>query len=135
MMTFLRILSIICIITSFELMSQSDKPRITQDSIGYSDTVWSEIVPELINFADVRKMIIYPETAIEDETEGRVVIKCLIGHEGNVEKTGTITGPPIFYDEIRRVVMFLKFTPGMVNSYPVKVWVSVPFNFEIKRDK
>lgn len=134
-MAVLKILSILCIVLSFDLMSQSDIPTIAQDSIGYSDTVWSEIVPELLNFADVRKMIIYPEAAIEDETEGRVVIKCLIGHEGNVEKTGTITGPPIFYDEIRRVAMFLKFTPGMVNRYPVKVWVSVPFNFEIKRGK
>ena len=114
------------------ILSQSDKPNSATDSLSYSDTVWSEIAPVPINIHEVRKMIIYPEEAIEDQIEGKVVVKCLVGLDGEIIKTGEITGPKIFYKEIQRVAMFLKFTPGMVNGYHVKVWVKVPFNFSIK---
>jgi len=131
LITYLKIISILYIFTSFYANAQSDVPKSTLDSISYADTVWSEIAPELLNFAEVRKMIIYPEEAIFDETEGKVLVKCLVDKDGSIEKTGNISGPPVFYDEIRRVAMYLKFTPGLVNKYPVKVWVTVPFNFKI----
>lgn len=104
----------------------------SDDSLSYSDTVWSETAPVCLNFAEVRKMIFYPPQALKDSIEGRVVIKCLVDKNGSIEKTGIITGPEIFYPEVRRVAMFLKFTPGLVNNYPVKVWVTVPFSFRLK---
>ena len=114
------------------ILSQSDNPKSTNDSLSYADTVWSEVAPVCLNIGEVRKMISYPPKAVKDSIEGRVIIKCLVDKEGQVEKTGVITGPDIFYPEIRRVALFLKFTPGKVNNYPVKVWVSVPFNFRLK---
>jgi len=115
-----------------DILSQSDKPNSSTDSLSYSDTVWSEIAPVPMNIHEVRKMIVYPEEAREDQVEGKVVVKCLVGLDGEIIKTGEITGPKVFYKEIQRVAMFLKFTPGMINGYHVKVWVTVPFNFSIK---
>ena len=113
-------------------LAQSDIPKSTNDSLSYSDTVWSEIAPVPINIHEVRKMIVYPEEAREDQVEGKVVVKCLVGLDGEIIKTGEITGPKVFYKEIQRVAMFLKFTPGMINGYHIKVWVLVPFLFTIK---
>lgn len=114
------------------ILSQNDKPNSATDSLSYSDTVWSEIAPVPINIHEVRKMIVYPEEAREDQVERKVVVKCLVGLDGEIIKTGEITGPKVFYKEIQRVAMFLQFTPGMINGYHIKVWVSVPFLFKIK---
>ncbi len=123
---------VILVLINAIAFSKSQYKVIPQDSLKYSDTVWSEIAPVCINLSDVRKMVSYPPQAVKDSVEGRVVIKCLVNKEGKVEKTGELTGPDVFYQEIRRVAIFLKFTPGKVNNYPVKVWVSVPFNFRLK---
>ena len=127
-MIILKILSLLFVCYTFTVYSQSDKPKSTNDSLSYADTVWSEIAPVCLNIIEVRSMIVFPNV----DAEGRVVVKCLIDEDGNVIKTGEITGPNVFYDEIRRVAMFLKFSPGQVNNYHVKIWVSVPFMFKLK---
>lgn len=114
------------------VFSKSQYLVYSQDSLKYSDTVWSEIAPVCLNLTEVRKKVSYPPKAIKDSVQGRVVIKCLVDTEGNVEKTGEITGPEVFYNEIKKAALYLKFSPGRVNNYPVKVWVSVPFNFRLK---
>ncbi len=119
-------------ILAASIFSQSDKPHSTTDSLSYSDTVWSEIAPEAVNINEVQKMVVYPEEAFDDRVEGKVIVKCLVGLEGEILKTGEITGPQVFHKEIQRVAMFLKFTPGFVNGYRVKVWVSVPFQFTLR---
>ena len=127
-MIFIKILFLLFFFYTFTVYSQSDKPKSTNDSLSYSDTVRSEVAPVCLNIIEVRSMIVFPNV----DAEGRVVVKCLIDEDGNVIKTGELTGPDVFYDEIRRVALFLKFTPGLVNSNPVKVWVSVPFMFKLK---
>lgn len=131
-MNFLKIFFLLIFLNAVSVLSQSDKPQSTNDSLSYADTVWSEIAPVPINITEVRKMIIYPEDAREEHIEGKVVIKCLVGLDGDILKTGEITGPKVFYEEIQRVSRYLKFTPGIVNGYHVKVWVSVPFMFKLK---
>jgi outer membrane biosynthesis protein TonB len=50
----------------------------------------------------------------------------------SVIQVGSINGPDIFHDEVRSKAPNLKFTPGLQNGKPVKVWVTVPFNFRLK---
>ena len=91
-----------------------------------------EKAPECINLVQVKSMIKYPQVAIEGEIEGRVSVKVLVGPEGNVLKVGTITGPDVFYDVVRDKASELQFTAGLQNNKPVKVWVTVPFVFDLK---
>lgn len=88
--------------------------------------------PECINLSEVRKMIVYPESAKEDLIEGRVTIKILVGTEGDVEEFSTLTGPAVFYKEIKRVSKYLKFTPAIYNNEKVKCWVLIPFSFKMQ---
>lgn len=87
--------------------------------------------PECVNLLQVQKMMFYPEIARQAGIEGRVSVKVLVGTDGSIIKISSIKGPDVFQDEVRSKVRNLKFTPGLQNGKPVKVWVTVPFNFSL----
>lgn len=91
-----------------------------------------EKAPECVNLAQVRSSMGYPEVARQAGIEGRVTVKVLVSEDGSVLKVGSISGPDVFADEVRDKSMNLQFTPGLQNGKPVKVWVTVPFNFKLK---
>lgn len=91
-----------------------------------------EKAPECVNLGQVRGSMSYPEVARQAGIEGRVSVKVLVGTDGNVIKVGSVSGPEVFHDEVRDKSMNLQFTPGLQNGKPVKVWVTVPFNFKLK---
>ncbi len=91
-----------------------------------------EKLPECVNLSMVRESIVYPPLAIEIGKEGRVTVKVLVSSSGEVIKTGAMTGPEIFYEEVKDKARSLEFTPGLQNGTPVNVWVTVPFSFRLK---
>jgi len=91
-----------------------------------------EVIPECVNLDAVKNSIVYPQIAVESNIQGRVSIKVLVGPDGHVIQTGTITGPEVFYDEVREKARGLEFTSGLQNGKAVKVWMTVPFNFKLK---
>jgi len=91
-----------------------------------------EKAPECVNLSQVRASMQYPEVAREAGIEGRVTVKVLVSESGGVIKIGSVSGPDAFQDEVREKAMDLQFTPGLQNGKPVKVWVTVPFNFKLK---
>lgn len=88
--------------------------------------------PKCQNLSQVKTSMSYPELAAEIGMEGLVTVKVLVGTDGSVIKVGSLTGPAIFHNEVRNKVTDLQFTPGLQNNVPVKVWVTVPFTFELK---
>lgn len=88
--------------------------------------------PECVNLQQVRGEMTYPEVARQAGIEGRVTVKVLVGPDGNVIKIGSVNGPDVFYEEVTSKAGDLQFTPGLQNGKPVKVWVTVPFNFKLK---
>lgn len=91
-----------------------------------------EKAPECVNLSQVRASMTYPSIAREAGIEGRVSVKVLVGTDGSVIKIGSVSGPEVFHDEVREKAQNLQFTPGLQNGKPVKVWVTVPFNFKLK---
>lgn len=91
-----------------------------------------EHAPECINLSQIKSQLVYPNLAIETGIEGRVSVKVLVGENGKVIKTGTLSGNEIFHDEVKDKARNLEFTPGLQNNKPVKVWVTVPFTFKLK---
>ncbi|MCI0449982.1 MAG: TonB family protein [Chlorobi bacterium] len=106
------------------------KEKVEEKSVYQSFEV--EKAPECVNLAQVRASMRYPEIAREAGLEGRVTVKVLVGPDGNVIKVGSVSGPDVFHDEVRDKASDLQFTPGLQNGKPVKVWVTVPFNFKLK---
>lgn len=89
------------------------------------------VLPVCLNLPQVRASLIYPELAKQIGLEGLVNINLLIGTEGNIIMIGNITGPEILCDEVKDKVIKLKFTPGLINNYPVNVWVNIPIRFKL----
>jgi len=106
------------------------KEKVEEKTVYQSFEV--EKAPECVNLSQVRSSMTYPEVARQAGIEGRVTVKVLVGTDGSVIKVGSVSGPDVFYDEVRDKSTNLQFTPGLQNGKPVKVWVTVPFNFKLK---
>lgn len=91
-----------------------------------------EKAPVCVNLGMVKSSMQYPPLAVEIGLEGRVTVKVLVGMQGQVIKISSMSGPDIFYDEVKDKAMNLEFTPGLQNGKPVNVWVTVPFSFRLK---
>lgn len=91
-----------------------------------------EKTPECINLAMVRSSVKYPPKALESGQEGTVFVKVLVGTNGKVIRIGSISGPEVFYNEVIEKAMALKFTVGLLEGEPVKVWMTIPFRFKLR---
>lgn len=78
-----------------------------------------EVVPE------------YPEVARKAGIEGTVYVYVLVDKSGKVEAVGRVLGPPVFHEEARKAALQWVFTPAIQNDKPVRVWVSLPFKFQL----
>jgi protein TonB len=114
------------------IIDKTDKHDIKIEPDKNYTGVEVEKMPECVNFEQVRGSMVYPNLAIEAGIEGKVTVKVLVGQDGKVIRVGSISGPDIFYDEVREKVTNLEFTPGLLNNNAVKVWVNVPFTFKLK---
>ena len=74
----------------------------------------------------------YPEIARKAGIEDKVFALVLVGRDGKVEKVGQITGPEVFHESVRSAAMQWEFSPAIQNDRPVRVWVSLPFTFQLK---
>lgn len=82
----------------------------------------------------ISRNVIYPEEAIKEGIEGKVIIKVL------VLKDGSIKNPIVEYSDNSKLnqsaidaIMLLKtITPAEQKGKPVDCWVSIPINFKLK---
>jgi protein TonB len=74
----------------------------------------------------------YPEIARKANITGRVFVTALVNKQGKVEQIGKIQGPEVFHEAAREAALQWEFEPAIQNDKPVKVWVSLPFTFQLK---
>lgn len=86
-----------------------------------------------LNFTEVMKSLTYPADAKDNNTEGKVYLKILIGKNGEVEGLGDISGPEVFYDEVRKAAGKFIFSPVQVNGHTTRVIITFPFTFKLKK--
>ncbi len=84
----------------------------------------------------IAEHIQYPVLAQENEIEGTVVVKFVVGKKGEVSNVTVIRGvDPLLDSEAIRVVKHLPpFKPGYNNGRPVKVWFTLPIVFKLQRN-
>ena len=94
-----------------------------------------EQMPELIGgLASVQSLIEYPETARRGGIEGRVVVEYVVDEQGTVNDPKVVRGIGGGCDEEAiRVVKLATFKPGKQRGKPVKVKMSMPILFRLKR--
>ena len=84
----------------------------------------------LVDF--LRENTKYPEQALKDSIEGRVVVAFVIDTDGSITKPEVVRGVhPLLDAEALRVVKLMpKWEPGSENGTPVKVRYNLPITFK-----
>ena len=77
----------------------------------------------------------YPAEASENNIEGRVVLKFVVGDDGAISRIEILkTVHPVLDQEAVRVLsMMPRWKPGRQNGEPAAVWYTIPVNFQLKR--
>lgn len=84
----------------------------------------------------IQRKIRFPENTLIEEIQGLIVIQVLIDENGNpvdfkvLKSLGRSDLDASAIEAIRQV----KFTPPNQNGVPVKFWMSIPINFQMKGD-
>lgn len=75
----------------------------------------------------------YPIFALENNIQGKVVVKFCVGHDGTLSEFTVQTGahPLLDKEAIRIVKTFPKCKPGTLNGKPVKVYFTIPIHFKL----
>ena len=74
----------------------------------------------------------YPELARKAQVEGVVVVKILIDTNGDIEDAQIFKSIPMLDRAAIDAAMKFKFTPGKQRDRFVKVWMKLPFKFNLK---
>ncbi|MBS4028056.1 MAG: TonB family protein [Ignavibacteriales bacterium] len=76
----------------------------------------------------------YPKEALEKGIEGKVIVKLALRKNGTVKKAVVIQSEnEIFNNASINAAMGWKFSPAMLEGRPLSVWVTVPFQFRLKK--
>lgn len=80
--------------------------------------------------------LVYPESAMESNIQGKVVLKFVVTKDGNVANVEVVRSvDPALDAEALRVISLLKgFTPGVYEGKKVNVWYTLPVNFKLQDD-
>ncbi len=84
----------------------------------------------------IAEHIQYPVLAQENDIEGTVIVKFVVGKDGRVSNVQVIRGvDPLLDSEAVRVIKTLpRFKPGYNNGHPVSVWYTLPVMFVLQKN-
>ena len=91
-------------------------------------------IPELLKF--IGENIYYPEDAISNNIQGRVILKFVVNTDGSIDRIQILRGIDSSLDnEAIRVVKTLpRFRPGKQGGVPVPVWFQLPVLFRLENN-
>ncbi len=106
--------------------SQENEPDINQ-------FIYADEEPKPLNLAEVNQAIGYPDSARNQNIEGRVVARILIDKEGNyVKHTITNSVDSLLVQAVEEHINEITFTPAKQNGEPIMYWMNIPFNFKLQ---
>lgn len=117
--------------------NQITEIKIVKDSEYVDET--PDVLPEypggvngLMSF--LSENLIYPQKAIEDNIQGKVVVKFVVDKKGKAANPEVINSiHPLLDAEALRVVSLLTgFTPGQKKGQSVNTWYTLPINFKFQ---
>ena len=73
----------------------------------------------------------YPASAADNNIQGKVVVKFVVGRDGSVSRAEVVRGvdPALDREALRVVNSMPKWNPGMNNGQPANVWFQLPITF------
>jgi TonB family protein len=77
---------------------------------------------------------VYPDEAKKQKIEGLVVVKIVIGDNGNVISAKANSGPEALYGAAETAASKARFKPSTLNGKPVKVAGAMTYNFVLDKE-
>jgi TonB family protein len=74
----------------------------------------------------------YPPEALQARLQGKVILECVIGPDGRVEKVEVKRGAPLLDDAAREAVRQWVYEPTRLNGVPVPVIMTVTVDFSLR---
>lgn len=80
--------------------------------------------------------IVYPADAIASQTEGRVVVKFVVGKDGRIKDPEVIksVSPSLDAEAVRVLLAMPEWTPGLIDGKPVDCYFTIPVAFKLTKD-
>ena len=75
----------------------------------------------------------YPASAADNNIQGKVFVKFVVGRDGSVSRAEVVRGvdPALDREALRVVNSMPKWNPGMNNGQPANVWFQLPITFKL----
>ncbi|EPR71571.1 energy transducer TonB [Cyclobacterium qasimii] len=113
-----------------------DNKKEDNDTINADPDIHAHILvdeePKPVNFEAIMIAIGYPSKAKDARIEGKVIVRILVGKDGEYMQHSIISNAhPILSDAVASQVKNLQFTPALKEGQAVKFWVTLPFNFKL----
>ena len=128
-------------LTQKESQFRDSAEQQNQQEISSADNNVYDVVDQMPMFpggssglnAYLAQNIKYPLVAEENGIQGRVLVSCVIDHDGSVTEVQVIKGvdPSLDKEAVRVVKAMPKWTPGTLNGNKVRVRYTVPVVFRL----
>jgi protein TonB len=130
MMMSILTLVVFCCLSSVLIASAEQKQKKTSPAI--DDTVNVDEFPSPTKQVPPK----YPEDAKKQGIQGKVYLKVLIGTDGVPKDARVIKSDAVQLDSAAlKSCMQWRFKPATYKGEPVEIWVVIPFNFVLDKDK
>lgn len=110
----------------FKLRNENSEPS-------KDDFVEFEQEPK-VDLNKLAKLTVYPELARKAGIQGRVLVRVLIGSDGNVRKTAIEESDNLILNDaaVEAIKNYGKFSPAIQKGKPINCWVLIPVTFRLK---
>lgn len=90
--------------------------------------------PRPVNLDILQKQLSYPQLALDmGMNSADVILRVLVSPSGTVDSIQVLNSPhKLFVEQPLKLAGKLRFTPGIMNNQPVRVWVNVPFKYRTR---
>jgi protein TonB len=78
---------------------------------------------------------IYPEEAIKQKIEGRVILELTLDKAGSVSEVSVIKGNPVLAKAAATAVKQWQYQPFLLNNQPVELTIRFPVDFSLSGRK
>ncbi|MDE5607969.1 MAG: energy transducer TonB [Muribaculaceae bacterium] len=122
---------------------KTELTAVTADTVAKRDIIFGMVNYQQARYPDgdkammdfIRTNIVYPEDALRERIEGRVVVKMRIEADGTISDYVIIRGrhPSLDREAVRVLKLMPKFEPATDDGRPVAVWFTIPVNFKLPK--
>jgi len=88
--------------------------------------------PMVSDYSSLQSLVVYPQSAIRDGIEGKVIVAVWIPKKGKATKAKIVSSTNHIFDQaaFSAVMTYQGFIPAKQDNQPVGCWLQIPINFK-----